>query len=179
MAIFTYFFFFFNDPATTEIYTLSLHDALPISPVPAPATAVGTAALQLRRPGPRCSAFGSQAAADHRRLGPAEPDPGTATRRPPFPSRSKVSSATATTTSSSSAAPSSPSTCSPPGLISPAGTLTRRPRCSTCSRATTSEPGRAITPAGTTAAPVRGGAPSTRFSLTASCAATPKPSPHG
>src|SRR3712207_9361444 len=26
-----FFFFFFNDPATTEIYTLSLHDALPIS----------------------------------------------------------------------------------------------------------------------------------------------------
>src|SRR2546430_15008264 len=26
------FFFFFNDTATTEIYTLSLHDALPISP---------------------------------------------------------------------------------------------------------------------------------------------------
>src|SRR2546430_12556304 len=25
-------FFFFNDTATTEIYTLSLHDALPISP---------------------------------------------------------------------------------------------------------------------------------------------------
>src|SRR5207248_11796208 len=25
-------FFFFNHPATTEIYTLSLHDALPISP---------------------------------------------------------------------------------------------------------------------------------------------------
>src|SRR3990167_6298712 len=24
--------FFFNDPATTEIYTLSIHDALPISP---------------------------------------------------------------------------------------------------------------------------------------------------
>src|SRR5690554_7126242 len=24
-------YFFFNDPATTEIYTLSLHDALPIS----------------------------------------------------------------------------------------------------------------------------------------------------
>src|SRR2546430_6412042 len=34
-------FFFFNDTATTEIYTLSLHDALPIS-VGAPA----------RRPGP-------------------------------------------------------------------------------------------------------------------------------
>src|SRR6266511_4210872 len=27
------FFFFFNDPATTEIYTLSLHDALPIFPI--------------------------------------------------------------------------------------------------------------------------------------------------
>src|SRR5207253_10246471 len=26
-----FFFFFFNAPATTEIYTLSLHDALPIS----------------------------------------------------------------------------------------------------------------------------------------------------
>src|SRR2546422_1454376 len=29
------FFFFFNDTATTEIYTLSLHDALPISPTAA------------------------------------------------------------------------------------------------------------------------------------------------
>src|SRR2546422_9067133 len=29
---FLFFFFFFNDTATTEIYTLSLHDALPISP---------------------------------------------------------------------------------------------------------------------------------------------------
>src|SRR3712207_7057989 len=27
----SYIFFFFNDTATTEIYTLSLHDALPIS----------------------------------------------------------------------------------------------------------------------------------------------------
>src|SRR5258707_15545426 len=31
----SFFFFFFNDTATTEIYTLSLHDALPIS-APAP-----------------------------------------------------------------------------------------------------------------------------------------------
>src|SRR3989441_9525598 len=30
-SIFFFFFFFFNDTATTEIYTLSLHDALPIS----------------------------------------------------------------------------------------------------------------------------------------------------
>src|SRR6478672_12619307 len=29
--LFIFFFFFFNDTATTEIYTLSLHDALPIS----------------------------------------------------------------------------------------------------------------------------------------------------
>src|SRR2546430_15282383 len=28
--LFSTFFFFFNDTATTEIYTLSLHDALPI-----------------------------------------------------------------------------------------------------------------------------------------------------
>src|SRR5256884_4454224 len=31
-----FFFFFFNDTATTEIYTLSLHDALPISLVRVP-----------------------------------------------------------------------------------------------------------------------------------------------
>src|SRR6202000_3549703 len=30
-TLFRLFFFFFNDTATTEIYTLSLHDALPIS----------------------------------------------------------------------------------------------------------------------------------------------------
>ena len=30
VALFFVFFFFFNDTATTEIYTLSLHDALPI-----------------------------------------------------------------------------------------------------------------------------------------------------
>src|SRR2546422_5172500 len=29
--MYSFFFFFFNDTATTEIYTLSLHDALPIS----------------------------------------------------------------------------------------------------------------------------------------------------
>src|SRR5260370_32757032 len=29
-SLFIIFFFFFNDTATTEIYTLSLHDALPI-----------------------------------------------------------------------------------------------------------------------------------------------------
>src|SRR2546422_4855162 len=34
----SFFFFFFNDTATTEIYTLSLHDALPISPATRPLT---------------------------------------------------------------------------------------------------------------------------------------------
>src|SRR3989442_13553067 len=31
-SLLLFFFFFFNDTATTEIYTLSLHDALPIWP---------------------------------------------------------------------------------------------------------------------------------------------------
>src|SRR2546429_9999572 len=30
LVLLLFFFFFFNDTATTEIYTLSLHDALPI-----------------------------------------------------------------------------------------------------------------------------------------------------
>src|SRR5256885_4018524 len=37
-------FFFFNDTATTEIYTLSLHDALPICMAPAGASPVARAA---------------------------------------------------------------------------------------------------------------------------------------
>src|SRR5688572_31365931 len=51
------FFFFFNDTATTEIYTLSLHDALPISPIfitpsetcacAAPAASASAAARQM------------------------------------------------------------------------------------------------------------------------------------
>src|ERR1039458_9646636 len=34
VLVFAFFFFFFNDTATTEIYTLSLHDALPICAAP-------------------------------------------------------------------------------------------------------------------------------------------------
>src|SRR6266480_3288805 len=45
-----FFFFFFNDTATTEIYTLSLHDVLPIffhsEPVEEPAAAVDDASLR-------------------------------------------------------------------------------------------------------------------------------------
>src|SRR3712207_8758405 len=40
MFYIVFFFFFFNDTATTEIYTLSLHDALPIC---SPAGSRGTA----------------------------------------------------------------------------------------------------------------------------------------
>src|SRR2546425_4991391 len=42
-----FFFFFFNDTATTEIYTLSLHDALPISS--------GSPSSRWRRHGSRAS----------------------------------------------------------------------------------------------------------------------------
>src|SRR2546422_2755708 len=67
--MFLYIYFFFNDTATTEIYTLSLHDALPISKVMAYPRQTGVASVrrfQLLRhlhhlrhavpvsPGPRC-----------------------------------------------------------------------------------------------------------------------------
>src|SRR3712207_8950877 len=46
--------FFFNDTATTEIYTLSLHDALPISGVgEAPDEEVARPHVELRRLGGR------------------------------------------------------------------------------------------------------------------------------
>src|SRR5438067_3130715 len=46
-------YFFFNDTATTEIYTLSLHDALPISFAhPARARRRGAASLPAARPSP-------------------------------------------------------------------------------------------------------------------------------
>src|SRR3989442_12722627 len=57
MSILTYmyiYFFFFNDTATTEIYTLSLHDALPISPFPSedttpPVTKIYFGAIRVAR----------------------------------------------------------------------------------------------------------------------------------
>src|SRR3712207_8953063 len=51
-----FFFFFFNDTATTEIYTLSLHDALPIS------GCAGTGAMWL----PASSLCGRQLSSDAR-----------------------------------------------------------------------------------------------------------------
>src|SRR6266480_6184216 len=50
LILFRFYFFFFNDTATPEIYTLSLHDALPISPC------IGRAVWQRRRRStPACS----------------------------------------------------------------------------------------------------------------------------
>src|SRR2546430_11577410 len=43
-------FFFFNDTATTEIYTLSLHDALPISGVAQQERLVGVVLLNAGAP---------------------------------------------------------------------------------------------------------------------------------
>src|SRR2546429_4187274 len=53
----TLFFFFFNDTATTEIYTLSLHDALPISVGSSGAVypAAGFVSHLRHNPGPRGS----------------------------------------------------------------------------------------------------------------------------
>src|SRR5256885_3257598 len=64
----SFFFFFFNDTATTEIYTLSLHDALPIcSSSPSPGWSWSGAGAMCRHglhrrcspirssPGPGCS----------------------------------------------------------------------------------------------------------------------------
>src|SRR2546430_16372302 len=57
-AIAQYVFFFFNDTATTEIYTLSLHDALPIciaSSTPRPASRPATSAASRTSPTFHCS----------------------------------------------------------------------------------------------------------------------------
>src|SRR5206468_10371601 len=60
-------FFFFNDPATTEIYTLSLHDALPIyfGERKWLSTVKLTRLLRHRMPGPDCR---RQAAAPQARV---------------------------------------------------------------------------------------------------------------
>src|SRR5437667_7337901 len=51
----TFSFFFFNDTATTEIYTLSLHDAFPISAT-APRSVESTFLSQRSGRGPRAAA---------------------------------------------------------------------------------------------------------------------------
>src|SRR3989441_11340060 len=52
MSVFYCMFFFFNDTATTEIYTLSLHDALPIWS-PSPRSARRPRSMPSRRPSRR------------------------------------------------------------------------------------------------------------------------------
>src|SRR3712207_8503574 len=56
-------FFFFNDTATTEIYTLSLHDALPISTNATPASPAPAAASRARRFDRRLGELGGLASA--------------------------------------------------------------------------------------------------------------------
>src|SRR6266478_2575133 len=62
-----YLFFFFNDTATTEIYTLSLHDALPIlNPVPCEPTS--TTSPEVSRPRMCGNSTGIQAFMSPRRI---------------------------------------------------------------------------------------------------------------
>src|SRR3712207_8105613 len=64
--------FFFNDTATTEIYTLSLHDALPICPWPRPTVVDNPIALgrvvstRYDRPTSRTGICGSANAEDRK-----------------------------------------------------------------------------------------------------------------
>src|SRR5260363_57309 len=94
MCIFLYrlcsfFVFFFNDTATTEIYTLSLHDALPICPTPPAAAADGTAtgrSIRTRRlpssPRSRSNSRRTTARTDPRRLSAPSRDDNADVRRP-------------------------------------------------------------------------------------------------
>src|SRR2546423_14897582 len=54
------FFFFFNDTATTEIYTLSLHDALPISYFSSPGPLIHKSGNFLLRDAPATCNFRSE-----------------------------------------------------------------------------------------------------------------------
>src|SRR6266536_4731541 len=75
--------FFFNDPATTEIYTLSLHDALPIRSASSGRDPHGSLASYVRQPvvatdqPSRSSAATTAAAMPARRLAPVTRAAGT------------------------------------------------------------------------------------------------------
>src|SRR2546430_5712183 len=63
-----FYFFFFNDTATTEIYTLSLHDALPISPVRrGRRSSSGATARPVRSAGSTCGRTPSSVAPEDRK----------------------------------------------------------------------------------------------------------------
>src|SRR5436853_4890144 len=65
LFLFLLFFFFFNDTATTEIYTLSLHDALPISLRPASASTARAAAARPTMCSPARSSGGGSRSEEH------------------------------------------------------------------------------------------------------------------
>src|SRR2546430_14621482 len=80
-------FFFFNDTATTEIYTLSLHDALPIWGHRAGPSASARSSRPTRRRSPtawgRAPAAGAAGRAGARRPGRPPPRPGARSVRDP------------------------------------------------------------------------------------------------
>src|SRR5258708_18723956 len=61
-------FFFFNDTATTEIYTLSLHDALPISHRGGCRQPLHPVAIVENRPGPEEADTGDDLGGDPRAI---------------------------------------------------------------------------------------------------------------
>src|SRR5689334_23578099 len=69
-------FFFFNDTATTEIYTLSLHDALPISPASSESFSSGVSCCSSRS----ARAVGSSERSHHGRAPQAAPAGDAVTR---------------------------------------------------------------------------------------------------
>src|SRR2546430_12355462 len=75
-----YLFFFFNDTATTEIYPLSLHDALPIC-LQDRRPRGGHRARPRRRPGPRRRPVARAVRVRLERAVPAVPRPGAGPRR--------------------------------------------------------------------------------------------------
>src|SRR5260370_2551073 len=76
-------FFFFNDPATTEIYTLSLHDALPIFTAVSPTAARG--GHQPARVDRRRAAHGLRSGQGALAAGRPRPHAGGAHRHRPWP----------------------------------------------------------------------------------------------
>src|SRR2546422_7183771 len=69
-------FFFFNDTATTEIYTLSLHDALPISARGAGASLCGWVRAGGRSVSARRVPAGRPHVQEPPLVGPSDPPPG-------------------------------------------------------------------------------------------------------
>src|SRR5258707_6909072 len=88
-----FFFFFFNDTATTEIYTLSLHDALPIlsggvsmsRSSSGPGSSPFSARTQVRLS--HCHEEDRQNPASHGRRGPSAARPSVDVRRRSHPGR--------------------------------------------------------------------------------------------